>query len=738
MSAFTRCMLCGLLIGCLVIETFGRTFTPEDLVQTNRLSGSVALSPDGTDIAYITTQYSIEAKEQSTQLVIQSLGNRHRSPVIITDHTADARPNPPHKSLTKLADIDKRKHLKASQPVWLGKNILGFVTTDQTLHKSTLYSVHGSGSHWSKPHRMLTFPIPISDVHYSQTSGVLAFTAEVYNGTNTLKHNAELEIKNQERADSAQTYDELWVRHWDTFVTPKLPQIHTMRLDVGRDGSLVHRNKARNIVKDTVADGRLEVTDSFTFSPNGLQVAFVAKKPGIDYAWRTTSYVYLADVNSTAAVPINENGEGASTSPVFSHDGSKLAYMQMESPTYEADRNQIKIYDFSSKSTVSVALNWDRSPANIIWVDEMTLLATYNDWGRNKLAKIDIGTGTVTPVIEKHSVGAMQHVPNTDKLLISYDAFDMPTDLYTVSINSGDIEKISDLNPQLGNEIHLSSPEDLVFVGADNATIHGFMLHPPDFDAQKKYPLAYVIHGGPQLSFTDSWSTRWNLNIFAAAGFVTVAMDMQGSTGYGQDFTDAIRNQWGGKPYESLMLSLQQLLDAHLYIDRDRLVALGASYGGYMINWLNGHTDIFKALVNHDGVFSLVSTYYSTEELYFAETENEGVPFDKEARENYERWSPERFVSEWKTPTLVIHGEKDYRLTVSEGLSTFTALRRQGIPARLLYFPDENHWVLKPANSLRWHQEVLDWITRWTLVDGKSAIYSIGDKSPKFVVQGKM
>ncbi|KAJ2081253.1 dipeptidylpeptidase [Coemansia sp. RSA 988] len=512
-----------------------------------------------------------------------------------------------------------------------------------------------------------------------------------------------------------------------------------MRLDVGGKGILGHKSKAKNIIKDTVADGRLEVADSFTFSSDGRQIAFVAKKPGVDYAWRTTSYVYLADVDGTAAAPINENGEGASSSPVFSHDGTKLAYLQMKSATYEADRNQIKVYDFGSKSTVSVASDWDRSPANILWADEATLLATYNDWGRRKLAKIDIVTGVVTPIIEKHSVGSMQRIPNTNKLLISYDAFDMPTDLYAVSIGNGYIEQITSLNPQLGNEVYLSSPEDVAFVGADNATIHGFMLHPPDFDAQKKYPLAYVIHGGPQSSFADSWSTRWNLNIFAAAGFVTVAMDFQGSTGYGQDFTDAIRNQWGGKPYESLMLSLQQLLDAHLYIDRDRMVALGASYGGYMINWLNGHTDIFKAFVNHDGVFSLVSTYYSTDELYFPETESEGVPFDREARENYERWSPERFVSEWKTPTLVIHGQKDYRLTISEGLSTFTALRRQGIPARLLYFPDENHWVLKPANSLRWHREVLDWIARWTFSDSDSAIGSIDSKPPaKFVVQGEL
>ncbi|KAJ2400645.1 dipeptidylpeptidase, partial [Coemansia sp. RSA 2530] len=355
-------------------------------------------------------------------------------------------------------------------------------------------------------------------------------------------------------------------------------------------------------------------------------------------------------------------------------------------------------------------------------------------WGRNKLAKVDIATGAISPIVSEHSVGSVQQLPGTSKLLIDYSALDSPTDIYTVSIDDGAMSRVSQLNPKLASEVFLSAPEDVTFTGAANSTIHGFLLRPPNFDSQKKYPLAFVIHGGPQSSFTDGWSPRWNLNIFAAAGFVTVALDPQGSTGYGQNFTDAIRNQWGGKPYESLMRSLEQLLEEHPYIDRKRLAALGASYGGYMINWINGHSNVFKALVNHDGMFSTISTYYSTEELYFPETEFEGVPFDEKARENYERWSPERYVKNWKTPTLVVHSEKDYRLVVSEGLSTFTALRRQGVPARLLYFPDENHWVLKPANSLRWHREVLAWITKWTLDDDDSSATPYD--SARFRVQG--
>ncbi|KAJ1770611.1 dipeptidylpeptidase [Coemansia sp. RSA 1813] len=710
-----------------VLGAVARPFTPEDLVQTNRL-GDTVVSPGNTAVAYIRSQYSIDSKRQTTKLLVQSLSDNSYysdSPIDVVDHSADARVNPPKEaSDAKGEDVDEpsslKKKLKPSQPVWLSDSVLGFVAPDTSSSGSILYAVSERKGRWSKPHPLVSMPVPISSVQFSPESGILAFTADVYNGTTTLEDTASIDRQEQERADTARVYEDLWVRHWDTFTSPKLPQIHTLKLVSTSDNSFKPKGQPRNIIKDTEADGRLEASDSFVFSPNGLQVAFVAKKPGKDYAWKTTSFVYLADVDGSAAVPINPGNGGASSSPSFNHDGTKIAYVQMAAPTYEADRNQIKIYDIAEKTTTNVAADWDRSPGQVKWDDDSTLLVTYNEYGHNKLSKVDIATGNVTSIIANHAVSSFKRLAGTDKLLINYSALDAPNNLYTVSTDGSDLARVTNANPELGNSIELSVPEDVEFVGADNATIHGFLLRPPQFDASKKYPLAFVIHGGPQLSFLDAWSPRWNLNIFAAAGFVTVALDPQGSTGYGQEFTDAIRNQWGGKPYNSLMMSLEQLLETHTYIDRNRMAALGASYGGYMINWINGHTDVFRALVNHDGMFSTIGTYYSTEELYFPETEFEGIPSDNEARKNYERWSPERFVQNWKTPTLVIHSEKDYRLVVSEGLSTFTALRRQNVPAKFLYFPDENHWVLKPANSLRWHHEVLSWVSKWTN-DGEAA-----------------
>ncbi|KAJ1780110.1 dipeptidylpeptidase, partial [Coemansia sp. RSA 2167] len=438
---------------------------------------------------------------------------------MVVDFSKDARPNPPSSpSATPESEDATSKHrLEPSQPVWLSSEELGFVATDAKTHQSTVYSVHNTGKHWSKPRAVFTAPVPISSVQYNAVSNTLVFIANVYNGTTTLDETAELDVADQERDDTAQVFDELWVRHWDSFVTPKLPQIHAVQLR-SHSSNTKPKHKPKNIIKDSDVDGRLEAADSFVISPNGQHVVFVAKRPGRDYAWRTTSYVYVADIDGSSASPINDNGRGASSSPVFSSDGSRIAYVQMASPTYEADRNQIHIYSVEDKTTIDVAVDWDRSPSDLLWADDNTLLAAYNEYGRNKLAKIDIASGTVTPVVEEHSVGLMQHVPHSNELLISYSALDSPTDLYKVSIDDGSIKRVTQLNPQLGSSVFLSAPEDVVFEGAEGSSIHGFLLRPPNFDASQTYPLAYVIHGGPQGSFTDAWSTRWNLNIFAAAG----------------------------------------------------------------------------------------------------------------------------------------------------------------------------------------------------------------------------
>jgi dipeptidyl aminopeptidase/acylaminoacyl peptidase len=274
------------------------------------------------------------------------------------------------------------------------------------------------------------------------------------------------------------------------------------------------------------------------------------------------------------------------------------------------------------------------------------------------------------------------------------------------------------INSQALADTQLGEPEQFTFTGARDETVYAYLMKPANFDPQKKYPLAFIIHGGPQVSFSNGWSYRWNPQTYAGAGYAAVFIDFHGSPGYGQAFTDSISQDWGGKPLEDLQKGLAAALEKYPWLDADRVCALGASYGGFMINWIAGNwPQPFKCLVNHDGVFDSRGMAYSTEELWFDEWEHGGPYY--EVPENYERFNPANHVANWSVPMLVVHGGLDYRIPDSQGIATFTALQRRGIPSRLLYFPNENHWVLKPANSIEWHTQVLKWLDEWTKAPGK-------------------
>src|SRR2546423_11917687 len=271
---------------------------------------------------------------------------------------------------------------------------------------------------------------------------------------------------------------------------------------------------------------------------------------------------------------------------------------------------------------------------------------------------------------------------------------------------------VTHMNDPLLAQIDMQPMESFTFPGANNENVEGFIIRPPGFDSTKKYPLKFLIHGGPQGAWGNSWTYRWNAQLFAATGnYVVVMINFHGSTGFGQAFTDSISGDWGGKPFDDLMKGLDYALANYPWLDSGRVGALGASYGGWMINWINGHTNRFKCLVNHDGGFDEFANYFTTEELWFPEWDFRGTPWDKP--ELYEKFSPNRYVKNWQTPTVVIHGANDFRVVDAEGIGTFTALQRRGIPSEFLYFPDENHWVLKPRNSIVWHDTIIAWLDKW-------------------------
>ncbi|CAO3616765.1 unnamed protein product [Cunninghamella echinulata] len=510
------------------------------------------------------------------------------------------------------------------------------------------------------------------------------------------------------------------IRHWDTFVHEKRNHLFVTYLEIV-DGHYKLKTTPRNLLKNTDLQSPgfpLGDSSDYAISKDGNELAFVSKITSRENAWQTSQYVYTIRLDDENAQPIaiNDDIPAASSGPVYAPQSGRLAYLQMKTPQYESDRNRIVIYNKEKEGRIEIVSDWDRSPSQLIFSnDETTLYAVAEEFGRVKLFAIDLTSQAITALTNEHSVSGVS-VISDHELLFSVNSMNHPFIAHSYNTKSKELKRhgVSDPLKKGLSAFQLSKPEEFEFIGALGDTIHGWIIKPFDFDENKKYPVADIIHGGPQGAFDDNWSTRWNPQVFANAGFVVILINSHGSTGYGQKFCDSIGKNWFTYPHQDQMVGLDYVLEKYSYLDADNVVALGASYGGTAINYINGHTNRFKALVNHDGIFNTVNAYYTTDELYFPEREFGGPAYNPIARINYERFSPSNFVHRWKTPTLVIHGGRDFRLVDGEGFSTFTALQRLNVPSRLVYFPDESHWVLKPANSLKWHEEVLGWISKWT------------------------
>jgi dipeptidyl aminopeptidase/acylaminoacyl peptidase len=379
---------------------------------------------------------------------------------------------------------------------------------------------------------------------------------------------------------------------------------------------------------------------------------------------------------------------------------------------YEADRFRIVLRTWPDGPERVLTEAWDRSPSEIVWsADGRTIYSTADHLGQHALFAIDVATGQVRTVIGEGHVTSPGLA--RDRLVVAIDHLRAPAELHTVAASGTGLRAITQVNASRVAGLAFGEPEQITFKGWNDETVYAWTVKPVGFTAGQKYPVAFLVHGGPQGSFSNDFHYRWNPQIYAAAGYGVVMVDFHGSTGYGQAFTDAINGDWGGKPLVDLQKGLDAALARFAWLDGDRVCALGASFGGYMINWMAGNwPDRFTCLVNHDGNLDERFAYYATEELWFPEWEHGGTPWD--TPESYAKHNPIDHVGQWKTPMLVIHGGRDYRVVYSEGIATFTALQRRGIPSRFLYFPDENHWVLKPANSVLWHETVLGWLAQWT------------------------
>jgi dipeptidyl aminopeptidase/acylaminoacyl peptidase len=460
--------------------------------------------------------------------------------------------------------------------------------------------------------------------------------------------------------------------------------------------------------------------EEFTFTPDGRGLVFTARDAGREEAWSTNLDVWVAPVDgSQKPVNLTVANKGTDTGPVFSPDGRTLAYRSMARAGFEADKLRIMVVNWADPGVPhrAVAEQWDRSPNELVWSsDGRTLYATAPDVGQQSLFAIDVAAGTTKALLAKGTVGAPARLTSgaADAIAVLVDDLKSPAEVHIVSTGAAAGAPVvrTTFNKDRLAKVAMGDAEQFSFKGWNDETVHGYVVKPAGFEAGKKYPVAFLIHGGPQGSFGNHFHYRWNPQTYAGAGYAAVMIDFHGSTGYGQAFTDAIRGDWGGKPLVDLQKGLDAAIARYGWLDGTKVCALGASYGGYMINWIAGNwPDRFQCLVNHDGNLDERMAYYDTEELWFPEWEHGGTPWENPA--GYTKHNPIDHIAKWKTPMLVIHGGRDYRVVDTQGMSTFTALQRKGIPSRFLYFPDENHWVLKPANSILWHETVLGWMDRW-------------------------
>ncbi|KAJ2833976.1 dipeptidylpeptidase [Coemansia furcata] len=490
------------------------------------------------------------------------------------------------------------------------------------------------------------------------------------------------------------------------------PALFSIQLDDWQAGNETNLLQSMPVFHDPLIRWSL---DEYTADRQGRNAAFLVRTPEVEQSWKTSVDIYIVPIDGSDKPRLLTGGiEGISSAPAFSPDGRWLAWLQIKESAYESGQKLIYVVDLGLGKMVEVAHDWDRSPQSLVWSqDGVSLYAVVADAGNNNVYVIDVATGHHKPLTTTGSASTVRLLGN-DLVLLHSDT-DSPVDIYRLDASSGERQALTAVNQKALQNVYIGSAEDFWFTGARGDRVHGWLVRPPNFNSSKQYPLACIIHGGPQQYNTHSFgSSQWNPNMYASAGFIAVQINFHGSSSYGQNFTDSIKQQWGGYPYEDLMKGLDYLLKEHSYIDGNRMVALGASYGGYMVNWINGQTTRFRALVSHDGMFSVPGFWYSTEELWFPEHDFGGVPYDPAVRPHYEQYNPERFAANFSTPTLFIHGANDFRLTVDQSLAPFTLLRRKGVPARLMFFPDENHWTSHTANSVRWYTEVLRWISAFT------------------------
>jgi len=683
-------------LGTAVEDRSPHAFGVNDLVMMDRVSDP-QISADGRYAAFSMRSTDYAANKGINAIYVQDVAESRGKPVKVAAKASSPRWSADGHSLYYIAQADGAAQL------WRLDFPMDKHGLDLSAASAPVQVSHGS--------------LDIDAYKLSPDDKGVLLSYAVFIDCNDLACTKERLDGRAKDKSTGTAYQKLFVRHWDTWGDGRRSQLYIARF--GADGTLPTEPTLLSRGIDGDVPSKPFGDDSeFAFSPDGNTVYFDVRIAGNSEPWSTNFDIYKVSADgSSLPQNLTEANKAWDAYPVPSPDGKTLYYLAMKTPGFEADRFAIMALDLATGTTHEVDPSWDRSPGGMqISDDGKTLFVTADDEGQHPLFAVDAASGAVKKLVGNGAVSAYSVAGK--RILLARDDLKHPSDLYTVNIEGKDLKQVTHFNAGRLKNARMGDAEFFTFKGWNNETVQGYVVKPVDYKAGHKYPVAFIIHGGPQGAMNNDWSYRWNPQTYTGQGFAVVTINFHGSTGYGQAFTDSISGDWGGKPLEDLKLGWQAALDKYHFLDGDRACALGASYGGYMTYWIAGvWNKPWKCLVDHDGVFDTRMMYYATDELWFEEHENGGAQFD--VPENYEKFNPLNHVKDWRVPMLVIHSGNDFRIPITQGLGAFTALQRQGIPSEFLTFPDENHWVLKPQNSVQWHEAVNAWLKKWTAETGK-------------------
>jgi dipeptidyl aminopeptidase/acylaminoacyl peptidase len=693
-----------MLLFCCSLCSFAqsqRPFTFEEMMQLKRI-GEPTVSPDSTWIGFSAVDVNLDANTKTPHLWIVSVAG------------GEAR------RLTPATGAGEDR-LRFSPD---GKHIMFEATRDGASQIWVQDFDASSGTLTGEPRQVTNISTEASGGLWSPDGKSILFVSSVYPDCKDDACNKQRDDEQAKSKVKAKIFTQLMFRHWTSYFNGKYSHLFLVSADGGT---------ARDLTPGAhdVPPFSLGGQDQYQFSPDGQEIAFTSNIDEVQ-ATSTNSDVFTVPVAGGTPKKITTN-PGSDGTPIYSPDGKYIAYRSQLRGGYESDRFRLMLYERATGKITDVSPSFDRWVDSMAWSpDSKTIYFTAENEGEAPIYAVNVtapnpwpqelvagfnDSPTPTPdgkmlLFDRMSIAAPNEIYSAP-LVFPQCRMAVPPNAYSVpSCLLAKAQAVTKLNEPVLSQVEMQPLENFWFSGAAKEKVQGFMVKPPNFDPSKKYPVEFLIHGGPQGAWGDDWSYRWNPELFAANGYVVIMINFHGSTGYGQKFIDAINGDWGGAPYHDLMLGLDYAEKTYPFVDKDRECALGASYGGYAINWIEGHTARFKCLVSHDGMFNTESAYGTTEELWFNEWEFKGTPWTN--REMYRKWSPHLSATNFKTPILVVHGQLDYRLDVSEGFQLFTTVQRLKIPSKMLYFPDEGHWVLKPQNSRLWYQTVNDWVDQWT------------------------